>query len=113
MKENPRQTALAARKRQLLLDGAVFRIGIVHAKAQVAHGFRAESLLQAALVCARSFANAKLEAALGPPDGRIRRLMPLAITAFSMLSRKKISKLAIGAVLTAIAAIALIKRNKK
>jgi hypothetical protein len=107
------QAALAARKAKLLLDGAVCRIGIVDAKATVAHGLRAESLIHSAVEHAVGFAGARLEAMLAPAGSRFPALMPLAVAAFSYLSRKKLLKPAIGAGLVVAMVAALAGRRNR
>jgi hypothetical protein len=84
-----RAAALADRKAKLLLDGAAYRVGIVHAKARVDHDFCAKSLIHSAVEHAVGFALASLEAVLAPTRGRFQALMPLAVLAISWLSRKK------------------------
>jgi hypothetical protein len=108
MNDAVQAAALADRKAKLLLDGAIYRVGIVHAKATVARGLRAESLIHNAVEDAIGFAGTRLEAVLAPIGGRFQLLMPLAVAAFSYLSRKKLLKPAIGAglVVAAVAAVA-------
>ena len=56
--------ALAERKATLLLDGAVYRLGIYQAKATVVHGLHLESLAQRAIEHAVGIAGARLGLAL-------------------------------------------------
>jgi hypothetical protein len=105
------QAALAARKAQLLLDGAVYRLAIVRAKATVAHGLRAESLIHSTVEHAVGFAGDRLRAVLAPTGGRIQALLPLAVAAFSYLSRKNFLKPAICTGLVVAAVIALAWRH--
>jgi hypothetical protein len=107
MNDAVKEAALADRKAKLLLDGAVYRVGIVHAKATVAHGLRAESLMQSAVENTIGFAGVQLKAVLAPTGSRFAALMPLAVAAFSYLSRKKLLKPAIGAGLVVAAAVAV------
>ncbi|MEN3292912.1 MAG: hypothetical protein V7642_2165 [Burkholderiales bacterium] len=102
--------ALADRKAKLLLDGEAYRVGIVHAKASVGHGFGVESLIHSVVKHALGFAGAGLEAVLAPTGGRFQALMPLAVLACSWLSRKKILKPAIGAGLVVVTVAALAGR---
>lgn len=106
------QAALADRKARLILDGAVYRVGIVHAQATVTHGLRAESLIRGAVEHAVGAAGARLEAVLMPAGGRLQGLMPLAVAAFAYLSRKKLVKHAIVAGLVAVTVAALVTRRK-
>jgi hypothetical protein len=109
-------TALAARKARLLLDGAVYRAGIIHAKAAVVHSSRAESLIHNAVEHAFGFAGARLEAVLAPTGGRFQALLPVAFAAFSYLLRKGLVKPVLGAglVVAAVAAVAAVagRRNR-
>lgn len=106
------QAALADRKANLLLDGAAYRVGILHAKATVVHGLRAESLIHSAVEHAAGFAGARLEAVLARTGGRVQVLMPLAVAAYSYLSRKKLLKPVIGAGLVVATVVALAGRRK-
>jgi hypothetical protein len=110
MTNNAVQAALADRKAKLLLDGEAYRLGIVHAKASVGHDFGVESLIYSAVEHAVGFAGARLEAVLAPTGGGLQALMPLAVLAFSWLSRKKILKPAIGAGLVVVTVAALAGR---
>jgi hypothetical protein len=103
--------ARADSKARLLRDGAIYRAGIVHAKTTLVHGLRAESLIHSAVEDAIDFAGARLEAVLAPTAGRFQVLMPLAVAAFSYLSREKLLKPAIGAGLVVAAVVAVAGRR--
>jgi hypothetical protein len=111
----------ATRKKKLIAEGEFFRVGIMHAKSQVAHALQPKELLHDAVQHAVSFATSRVENMLSPSGMRLQTIMPYVLTVFSFLKGKpgkegKRSKrllkpgLVLGTV--ASAAIALVLRRR-
>ena len=104
---------VAARKARLLIDGANYRTGLIQSKAALAQGLRADSLIQAATEYAGRFAIGRLAVSLVPAGLGFKTLMPLAVVAFSYLSRQRLRKLVLGAGLIAAASALLFRRRSR
>jgi len=89
----------AYRKEELLRDGAFFRAGVVHAKAQIRHGARPEVLLHSAIDHATWALRARADALLKPTGTSMSVVAPYALAAFNFLRRRGMGKQAIGAAL--------------
>jgi len=104
----------AARKQKLIAEGAFFRVGIVHAKAQAGHAMRPQALLHDAIEQALGFATARFGGFLAPAGlgGRLQSVMPYVLTAASFIGRRKLVKPVLigGAVLAG--AVAWLLRSK-
>jgi len=66
MSENDKLAAQAARKRLLIAQGEMYRVGIVHARANVGYALRPESMLQGVVETAVGFAGHRVESLLAP-----------------------------------------------
>ncbi len=110
-------TSLEQRKAQLRLDAALYRVRIVHAKAAVVQSVRVEFLIQNAiqhmLAAVSARLGAKFDTLLAPGKTRFQALLPLALGAYSYLSRKHLLKpvLGTGVVLATVAALMLRYKN--
>ncbi|MDX8125026.1 hypothetical protein SKZ59_24920 [Janthinobacterium sp. GMG2] len=104
MSETDKLAAQAARKRLLIAQGEMYRVGIVHARANVGYALRPESMLQGVVETAVGFAGHRVESLLAPGGMRLQGAMPYVLTALSFIGRKKLVKPAL--VLVAIAAVA-------
>ena len=98
----------AARKKKLIAEGAFYRVGIVHAKAQAGHAMRPQALLHDAVEHALGFATARMGGFLAPAGlvTRLQSVMPYVLTAASFIGRRKLVKPVLigGAVLAGAAA---------
>ena len=104
MSEHDKMTLQAARKRQLIAEGELYRVSIVHARANVGHALRPETMLQGVIHTVSGFAGHRVESLLAPGGFRLQSLMPYAMTALSFIGRKKLVKPALA--LVAVAAVA-------
>ena len=96
---------LAARKAALLRQGEFYRVGIVHAKANVKQGARPEAIFHRAMDTATYALRSRVDGLLHPGSGSsISTLMPLALSVLGFLSRRRLVKPALG-VLAAAAAV--------
>ncbi len=114
-----KEKALAHRKAQLLLDGAVYRIGIVQAKTNVLQSLHAETLVRNVGQHLLGVIGMRLNNLFTPNvrkvGGQFQTLMPLAVTAFTFLSGKKLLKPVIGGglLLTAVGAVVALALRRK
>ena len=97
------------RKAELILEGAAYRSGIVHAGTQVKHDFSAGNVMRVAAGSMVDLAAAGLQSVLPLDGSRALSLLPSALNLGSYISRKKLLKPAIGVGLTAVLAIFLVK----
>ena len=100
---------LAARKAALLRQGEFYRVGIVHAKANVKQGARPEAMFHRAMDSASFALRSRIDGLLHPGSHpgsgtSVSSLMPFAISILGFLSRRRLVKPAIG-VLAAAAAL--------
>ena len=102
-----------SRKAELILEGAAYRSGIIHAKTQLKHDFSAGNLMHVAAGSAADLAGAGLQSALPFDSSRILSLIPMALTVGSYVSRKKLLKPVIGIGLAALLAIFLVKLHSR
>ncbi|HAT33696.1 MAG TPA: hypothetical protein DCW29_23495 [Janthinobacterium sp.] len=105
--------AIAAHKKRLIAQGQLYRIGIVHARANVGQALRPEALLEGALGMALGFAGARVETLLAPGGFRLQAVVPYVLTALSFIGRRKLVKpaLVVGAVV-GVAATWLLRRKR-
>lgn len=105
--------ALAAQKQRLIAEGALYRVGVVHAKACVSQALRPEALLHQAVQQAVGYAGARVETLLAPNGPRLQALMPVLLTTLSFIARKKLVKPALGAVAAAAGLLWYLRRRRQ
>jgi hypothetical protein len=121
-KEEQRR-ALQANKDRLIKEGELYRISVLHAKAQVVNALHPEALLHGAVDHAIGMAQARLGGLLGGRAGgtggsflggfNYKALMPYAITVGSFIARKRLIKPALAlTVVGAGVAAWLLRRNR-
>lgn len=103
----------AAHKRRLIAEGEFFRVGILHAKANVGNAIRPESLLRGVAEHAQLFASTRMDHFMAAPVAGVRSVMPYVLTVASFINRKKLVKpaLAVCVVLAGVTAW-LVRRNR-
>jgi hypothetical protein len=79
----------ASRKKKLIAEGEFFRVGIMHAKSQVAHALQPKELLHDAVQHAVGYATSRVESLLSPSGMRLQTIMPYVLTAFSYFKGKR------------------------
>lgn len=97
------QDELAARKAALLRQGEYYRVGIVHAKANVKQGARPEAIFHRAMDHATIALRSRVDGLLHPGGGSAGSLMPYAISIVGFLARRRLVKPALGVVAVAVA----------
>lgn len=103
------QSARAADKKRLVAEGQLYRVGIVHAKAQVGRAVRPDMLLHSVLEHVVGLAGTRVETLLAP--GGWRAAMPYILTALSFIGRKNLIKPVAGLAVTA--AVIWFMRSKR
>jgi hypothetical protein len=107
---------IEVQKERLIREGEYYRVGVIHAKAQVAQALRPEAILHEAVDQAIGLAQARFGALLQPgglSGVKLSSLLPYALTLGSYIARKRLLKpaLAVGAVV-AVGAAWLIRRKR-
>ena len=105
--------AQAARKQQLIAQGELYRVGIVHARANVGYALRPEALLQGVVETAVGFAGHRVESLLAPGGMRLQGVMPYVLTALSFIGRRKLVKPALVLVTVAAVATSWLRRKRQ
>jgi hypothetical protein len=111
MSQDTQDAARAAYKKKLIVEGELYRVGIIHAKASVGYALRPEALLRETLDYAAGIAGSRIDTLL-PTGLRWQSVMPLALTALSFIVRKKLIKPAFAAGFVAAAALAWYRRRQ-
>jgi hypothetical protein len=86
------EMTLAERKAQLVRQGEYYRVGIVHAKAQVAQGARPDVLWHSAMDHAGWALRSRVDSLLHPTGANLTMLMPVAMGALRFLARRHLVK---------------------
>jgi hypothetical protein len=89
----------AERKAELVRQGEFYRVGVVHAKAQVVHEARPDVLFHTAVDHASMAIRSRVDGLLHPTGASVASVMPWALTAFKFLRQRKMGKAAIGVAL--------------
>jgi hypothetical protein len=92
------------RKAELIRQGQFYRVGVVHAKAQVKHAARPEALFHSAVDHAGWALRARVDSLLKPTGTSVALIMPYALTAFRFIRQRRMGKAGLGAAL-ALAAL--------
>ena len=114
MSKDAQDTLLAAEKRKLIVEGELYRVGLLCAKTLVAQELRPESLWQGALSQVLGFAAKHVEHMLAPSGLRLQTAMPYLLAGLSLIARKKMVKPALGVgVVAALAATWLMRKKQR
>lgn len=87
------------RKAQLIRQGEFYRVGLVHAKAQVKHGAQPAALFHTAVDHAGAALRNRLDHMLGPTGMTVGSLAPYALTIVGFIRRRRLGKPALGVAL--------------
>ena len=110
------EVPIEVQKERLIREGEYYRVGVIHAKAQVAQALRPEAILHEAVDQAIGLAQGRLGSLLQPgglSGLKLSSLLPYALTLGSYIARKRLIKpaLAVGAVV-AVGAAWLMRRKR-
>ncbi|MGB9989094.1 hypothetical protein [Pseudoduganella rhizocola] len=121
-KEEQRRAA-QANKERLIREGELYRISVLHSKAQVVNALHPEALLHGAFDHAVGVAQARLGGLLGGGGGgggggflggvNYKALMPYAITVGSFIARKRLIKPVLALTVVGAGVAAWLLRRKR
>lgn len=114
MSQHAHGVDLDAHKQKLIAQGELFRVGIIHSRANVGHALRPEALLQGVVDNALGFASHRVEGLMAPGGFRLQMVMPYIWPVLTYFGRnKKMVKPAIGIVAVAAGAVGWWLRRKR
>lgn len=90
---------LDTRKAQLIRQGEFYRVGVVHAKAQLHFAARPQALIHSALDHAGSALRARVDKLLAPAGTNVASIMPYALVLIRFMRHRKLGKASIGVAL--------------
>ena len=92
-------SGLDTRKAQLIRQGEFYRVGVVHAKAQLHFAVRPQALIHSALDHAGAALRARVDKLLAPAGTNVATIMPYALVLIRFMRHRKVGKASIGAAL--------------
>jgi hypothetical protein len=95
---------LEQRKAELIRQGAFYRGGVVHAKAQIKHAVRPEALFHSAVDHAAWALRSRVDGLLKPTGTSVAMLMPYAVAVFKFIRQRRMGKAGLGMALALAAA---------
>jgi hypothetical protein len=101
---NDQRSDLDRRKAELIRQGEFYRVGVVHAKAQIKHAARPEALFHSAVDHAAWALRSRVDGLLKPTGTSVAMIMPYALTMFRFIRQRRMGKAGLGAAL-ALAAL--------
>jgi hypothetical protein len=106
------ELSVEERKAQLLRQGEFYRVGLVHAKAQLTHAARPETLIHSAIEHATWALRTRVDSLLRPAGGSVASLMPYAMTVIGFIRSRRMGKASLGVAL-ALAAVGFFLRQRQ
>lgn len=111
------EVPIEVQKERLIRAGEYYRVGVIHAKAQLEHALRPEAVMQEALSQAVGLAQARFGSLLGgAADGAggsvLSRLLPFALTLGSIIARRRLFKPALVVGAAVAVGVAWLMRRK-
>jgi hypothetical protein len=86
-------------KARLIRQGEFYRVGVVHAKAQLQHAARPETLFHSALDHAASAVRSRADSLLTPTGASVASITPYALAIYRFVRHRKLGKASIGVAL--------------
>ena len=84
------------RKAQLIRQGEFYRVGVVHAKAQVKHAARPDVLFHSAVDHATWAVRSRVDGLLKPTGTSVSTLMPYVLTIYNFIRNRRVGKTSLG-----------------
>jgi hypothetical protein len=106
------ELSLDERKAQLLRQAEFYRVGVVHAKAQLKQAARPDVLVHSAIDHATWAVRRRIDGLLQPTGTSVASLMPYLVTAIGFIRRRKTGAASLGVSL-ALAAIGLLVKRRQ
>lgn len=106
------ELSVAERKEQLLRQAQFYRVGAVHAKAQLKQAARPEALFHSVVDHATWALRSRVDGLLQPTGTSVATLMPYIVTAITFVRRRKTGAASL-AVSLALAAVGFMLRRRQ
>jgi hypothetical protein len=106
------ELSLDERKAQLLRQAEFYRVGVVHAKAQLKQAARPDVLVHSAIDHATWAVRRRIDGLLQPTGTSVASLMPYLMAAVGFIRRRKTGAASLGVSL-ALAAIGLLVKRRQ
>lgn len=110
--EGPKADSLAERKARIKREGDFFRVGIVRAKAHIAHGAKPETLFHSALDHATFALRSRVDSILRPTGINVATIAPYAMTVLGLLRRRGLMKPALAILAVAGGAAVYVQQRR-
>lgn len=107
-----KEQALADRKLRLMRQAEYYRVGIVHARAGIKQGVRPEALFHTALEHATWAIRSRVDSVLHPTGINAAAIMPVAMSIFGFIQRRRLLKPALGVLLAAAGVAWYVQRRR-
>lgn len=107
-----RDAAVRERKAQLVRMGEFYRVGVVHAKAQLKHEARPDAIFHAALDHASWAVRARVDSLLKPTGASVASVLPYLLTAYKFIRSRRMGKASLGVVLALAGAGVWLQRRR-
>jgi hypothetical protein len=104
--------SLEERKAQLLRQGEFYRVGVVHAKAQLKHAARPDALFHSLIEHATWAVRSRVDGLLRPTGTSVASLVPYAMTVIGFIRSRRTGKASLGVAL-ALAAVGFFLRQRE
>lgn len=98
------ELSLEERKAQLLRQGEFYRLGLVHAKAQLRHAVRPDTLIHSVIDYAAWALRTRVDSLLKPTGASLASLMPYAMSVIGFIRSRRMGKASLGVALALAAA---------
>lgn len=106
------ELSVEERKAQLLRQGEFYRVGVVHAKAQLKHAARPDVLIHSAIDHATFAVRKRVDGLLAPTGTSVASIAPLVMTVVGFLRNRKTGAASLGVSLALAAVGYFLKRRQ-
>ncbi len=100
------------RKAQLVRMGEFYRVGVVHAKAQLKHEARPEVMFHSMLDHASWAVRSRVDSLLKPSGASVASLLPYLLTAYKFIRSRRMGKASLGVALALAGAGVWLQRRR-
>jgi hypothetical protein len=107
------ELSLQERKAQLLRQGEFYRVGVVHAKAQLMHAARPDVMIHSAIDHAGFAVRKRVDGLLQPTGTSVASIAPLVMTVVGFLRRRKTGAASLGVSLALAGIGYFLKRRRR
>jgi hypothetical protein len=97
--QDDKSLSTAERKASLIRQGELYRISVVHAKAQVKHAARPEQLFHSVMNQAGWLLRSRIDSLLKPSGTSVSAILPYAMTIIGFIRKRRAGKASLGVAL--------------